>query len=180
MARPWRFSDQSVPLFNFGNSLVPYVQRLDGNPTVGRLSWNMSEKTPARNFCATINNLSNQFFFTFNSRIILEPVHWTCLSLSLSLSCASTNTKTFPRTISQTCKSSWTLFNFYSYFAKFPLKKLLRKWVDLSTLWTPRRGWRALGPNIIFPHMWALGMLHRGNGLTRGKQGRWSSLWLPS
>ena len=95
-ACPWRFSDQSVPLFNFGNSLVPHVQRLDGVLTVDGLSWNTSGKTPAHNFCATINNLSNQLLFTFISRIILKPVHWTylSLSLSLSLSCASTNTKT--------------------------------------------------------------------------------------
>ena len=81
----WRFSDQSVPLFNFGNSFIPYIQWLDGVLMVDGLSWNTSGKTPARNFCATINNLSNQFIFTFNSRIILEPVYWTCLSLSLSL-----------------------------------------------------------------------------------------------
>ena len=93
-ARPWRFSDQSVPLFNFGNFIVPHVQRLDGVLTMDGLSWNTSRRTPARNFYATINNLSNQFFFTFISCIILEPVHWTYLSLSLSLSCASTNTKT--------------------------------------------------------------------------------------
>ena len=93
-ARPWRFSDQSVPFFNFGNSLVPHVQRLDEVLTVDRLSWNTSGKTPTRNFCATINNLSNQLLFTFISRIILELVHWTYLSLSLLLSCASTNTKT--------------------------------------------------------------------------------------
>ena len=90
----WCFNDQSVPLFNFGNFLVSHVQRLDGLLMVDGLSWNMSGKTPARNFCATINNLSNQLFFTFISCIILEPVHWTYLSLSLSLSCASTNTKT--------------------------------------------------------------------------------------
>ena len=84
-ACPWHFSDQSVPLFNFGNSLVPHVQRLDGVLTVDGLSWNTSGKSPARNFCATINNLSNQLLFTFISRIILEPVHWTYLSLSLSL-----------------------------------------------------------------------------------------------
>ena len=93
-ARPWRFSDQSVPLFNFGNSFVPHVQWLDGVLTMDGLSWNTSRKTPARNFCATINNLSNQLLFTFISRIILELVHWTYFSLSLSLSCASTNTKT--------------------------------------------------------------------------------------
>ena len=93
-ARLWRFSDQSVPLFNFGNFIVPHVQRLDGVLTMDGLSWNTSGRTPARNFYATINNLSNQFFFTFISCIILEPVHWTYHSLSLSLSCASTNTKT--------------------------------------------------------------------------------------
>ena len=83
----WRFSDQSVPLFNFGNSFVPYIQWLDGVLMVDGLSWNTSGKTPARNFCATINNLSNQLLFTFISRIILEPVHWTYLSLSLTLLC---------------------------------------------------------------------------------------------
>ena len=98
-ARPWPFSDHSVPLFNFGNSLIPLVQRLDGVLTVDGLSWNTSRKTPAHNFYAIINNLSNQLLFTFISRIILEPVHWTylSLSLSLSLSCASTNTKTLSK-----------------------------------------------------------------------------------
>ena len=93
-ARPWRFSAQSMPLFNFGDSLVPHVQHQDGNLTVDGFSWYTSGKSPARNFRAIINKLSNQFFFTFNSCIILEPVHWTCLSLSLSLSRESTNTKT--------------------------------------------------------------------------------------
>ena len=121
-ARLWRFSDQSVLSFNFGNSLVPHVQRSDENQTVGRPSWNMSGKTPAHNFCATINNFSNQFLFNFNSCAILEPVHWTCFFLSLSHSPAHLQIqKPCPRTISHTCKSSWTLFNFYSYFAKFPL-----------------------------------------------------------
>ena len=54
---------------------LSHVQRQDGNLTVDGFSWNMSGKTPAHNFCATINKLSNQFIFTFNSRIILEPVH---------------------------------------------------------------------------------------------------------
>ena len=125
-AHPWRFSDQSVPLFNFGNSLVPHVQRLDGNPTVDRLSWNTSGKTPARNFYATINNLSNQFLFTFNSLIILELVYRTCLSLSLSHSPMHLQIqKPCSMTISQTCKSSWTLFSIYSYVAKFLLKNFL-------------------------------------------------------
>ena len=121
-ACPWRFSDQSVPSFNFGNSLVSHLQWLDGNPTVGGLSWDTSGKTPAHNFCATINNLSNQFIFTLNSCAILEPVHWTCFFLSLSHSSAHLQIqKPCPRTISHTYKSSWTLFNYYSYFAKFPL-----------------------------------------------------------
>ena len=93
-ARPWRFSAQSVPLFNFGDSLVPHVQRQDGNLTMDGFSWYTSGKSLVRNFRAIINMLSNKFFFTFNSCIILELVHWTCLSLSLSLSHASTNTKT--------------------------------------------------------------------------------------
>ena len=92
--RPWRFSDQSVPSFNFSNSFVSHIQWLDENPTVGKLSWNTSGRTPAHNFCVTINNLSNQFIFTLNNCVILEPVHWTCYFLSLSLFCASTNTKT--------------------------------------------------------------------------------------
>ena len=74
-ARPWHFSDQSVPLFNFGNFIVPHVQRLDGVLTMDGLSWNTSGRTPARNFYATINNLSNQLLFTFINHIILEPVH---------------------------------------------------------------------------------------------------------
>ena len=87
-ARPWRFSDQGVPSFNFGNSFVFHVQRLDKNPTVGRLPWNSSGRTPAHNFCITINNLSNQFLFTLNDCVIPEPVHWTCYFLSLSRSFA--------------------------------------------------------------------------------------------
>ena len=121
-ARPWRFSDQGVPSFNFGNSFVSHVQRLEENPTVGRLPWNSSRRTPAHNFCITINNNSNQFLFTLNDCAIPEPVHWTCYFLSLSPSFAHLQIpKPCPRTISQTCKSSWTIFNFYSYFTKFPL-----------------------------------------------------------
>ena len=120
--RPWRFSDQSVPSFNFGNSFVSHVQWLDKNPTVGRLSWNTRGRTPAHNFCITINNLSNQFLFTLNDCAILEPVHWTCYFLFLSHSSAHVQVqKPYPMTISHTCKSSWTLFNFYSYLAKFSL-----------------------------------------------------------
>ena len=121
-APPWCFSDPSVPTFNFGNSFVSHVQWLDENPTVVRLSWNTSGRTPAHNFCITINNLSNQFLFTLNSCAILEPMHWTCYFLSLSHSSTHLQIqKPCPRTISHTCKSSWTIFNFYSFFAKFPL-----------------------------------------------------------
>ena len=120
--RPWRFNDQGMPSFNFGNSLVSHVQRLDENPTMGRRPWKSSRRTPAHNFCITINNLSNQFLFTLNDCIIPEPVHWTCYFLSLSCSFAHLQIpKPCPRTISHTCKSSWTIFNFYSYFTKFPL-----------------------------------------------------------
>ena len=120
--RIWRFSDQGMPSFNFGNSLVFHIQWLDEDPTVDRLSWNTSGRTPAHNFCITINNLSNQFLFTLNDCVILEPVYWTCYLFSLSHSSAHLQIpKPCPRTISHTCKSSWTIFNFYSFFAKFPL-----------------------------------------------------------
>ena len=122
VTRPWCFSNQGVPSFNFGNSLVSHIQWLDENPMVDRLSWNMSGRTLAHNFYITINNLSNQFLFTLNDCAILEPVYWTCYFLSLSHSSAHLQIpKPCPRTISHTCKSSWTIFNFYSYFAKFPL-----------------------------------------------------------
>ena len=122
VTRPWRFSNQGMPSFNFGNSLVSHIQWLDENPTVDRLSWNTSGWTPAYNFWITINNLSNQFIFTLNDCTILEPVYWTCYFLSLSHSSAHLQIpKPCPRTISHTCKSSWTIFNFYSFFAKFPL-----------------------------------------------------------
>ena len=93
-ARPWCFSALSVPLFNFGDSPVPHIQRQDGNLMVDGFSWHTSGKSLARNFCAIINTLSNRFLFTFNRCVILELVHWTCLSFTLSLSLASTNTKT--------------------------------------------------------------------------------------
>ena len=63
MTHPRRFSNQGMPSFNLGNSLVSHIQWLDENPMVDRLSWNMSGQTPAHNFCITINNLSNQFLF---------------------------------------------------------------------------------------------------------------------
>ena len=69
------FSIQSVSLFNFGDSLVPHVQRHDENLTVDGFSWYTSGKSPVRNFHALINKLSNQSFFTFDSYIILELVN---------------------------------------------------------------------------------------------------------
>ena len=70
---PWRFSAQGMPSFNFGNSFVSHVQRLDENPTADKLSGNLSGQIPTPNFCITINNLSNQFLFTLNDCAILEP-----------------------------------------------------------------------------------------------------------
>ena len=123
MTRPWRFSDQGMPSFNFSNSLVSHVQRLDENPTVDRLSWNTSGWTPAHNFYITINNLSNQFLFTLNDCAILEPVYWTCYFISLSHSSTHLQIpKPCPMTISHTCKSSWTIFNFYSFSRNFPYR----------------------------------------------------------
>ena len=104
---PWRFSARGVPSFNFGNSFVSHVQRLDENPTVGRHPWKLSGRTSAHNFCITINNLSNQFLFTLNDCVIPEPVHWTGYFLSLSRSFAHLQIpKPCPMTISHTCKSS--------------------------------------------------------------------------
>ena len=106
-ARSWRFSSWGVPSFNFGNSLVSHVQRLDENLTVDRLSGNMSRRTPAHNFCITINNLSNRFLFTLIDCAILEPVFWTWYFLSFSHSSAHLLIpKSCPRTISHTYKSS--------------------------------------------------------------------------
>ena len=120
--RPWCFSDQGMPSFNFGNSFVSHVQCLDENPTAGRLSWNTNGRTPAQNFYITINNLSNQFLFTLNDCAILEPLHRTCYFLSLSHSSTHLQIpKPCSRTISHTYKSSWTIFNFYFYFVKFSL-----------------------------------------------------------
>ena len=119
---PWRFSAQVMPSFNFGNSFVSHVQRLDENPTADKLFGNLGGRIPAHNFCITINNLSNQFLFTLNDCAILGPVRWTCYFLSLPHSYVHLQIqKPCPRTISHTCKSSWTIFNFYSFFAKFPL-----------------------------------------------------------
>ena len=129
--RPWRFSDQGVPSFNFGNSLVSHIQWLDENPTVDKLSWNTSRWTPAHNFYITINNLSNQFLFTLNDCIILEPVYWTCYFFSLSHSSAHLQIpKPCSRTISQVFLNYLQLL---FLFCEISLIELLRKWVDLRT-----------------------------------------------
>ena len=59
VTHPWLFSVQGMPSFNFGNSFVSHVQRLDENPTAVELSGNLSGRIPASNFCTTINSLSN-------------------------------------------------------------------------------------------------------------------------
>ena len=73
VTRPWLFSAQGVPSFNFGNSFVSHVQQLDENPTAVELSGNLSGRIPTPNFCTIINSLSNQFLFTLNDCVILEP-----------------------------------------------------------------------------------------------------------
>ena len=84
-ARLKRFGIQSVPSFNFGDSLIPYVQQQDVNPTTKDFSWYTSGKSPACSFRATINSLSNQLFFYFQQ--LHDPrAHTLNLSLSLSLS----------------------------------------------------------------------------------------------
>ena len=82
-ARLWCFGIQSAPSFNFGDYLVPHVQRHDGNLIVEDFSWYTSGKSPACSFRATINSLSNQFFFYFQQ--LHDPRAHTLNSLSLSL-----------------------------------------------------------------------------------------------
>ena len=65
VTHPCLFSAKGASPFNFGNSFVSHVQRLDDNPTTVELSGNLSGQIPAHNFCATINRLSNQFLVTF-------------------------------------------------------------------------------------------------------------------
>ena len=62
-----------MPSFNFGNSFVSHVQRLDENSTVVEPFGNLGGQIPAPNFCTIINSLSNQFLFTLNDCAILEP-----------------------------------------------------------------------------------------------------------
>ena len=42
VTHPWHFSAPGMPSFNFGNSFVSHVQRLDENPTAVKLSGNLS------------------------------------------------------------------------------------------------------------------------------------------
>ena len=103
VTRSWLFSVQDAPSFNFGNSFVSHVQRLDENPTAVELSGNLSGRIPAPNFCATISRLSNQFLVTF------ERLHysrtWYFLSFFRSFMRLQIP-KSCPRTIPHTCKSS--------------------------------------------------------------------------
>ena len=62
-----------MPSFNFGNSFVSHVQRLDENPMAVKLFGNLGGRIPAPNFCTIINSLSNKFLFTLNDFAILEP-----------------------------------------------------------------------------------------------------------
>ena len=120
-ARLWCFSAQSVPSFNFGDSLVPHVQRHDGNLTVVDFSWNTSRKSPACNFCAIINSLSNQFFCYFQQ--LHDPrAHTLNLSLFLSLPRASTNTKILSKDLFFKPVSFLELLQFSFQLVKFSLK----------------------------------------------------------
>ena len=121
VTHPWLFSAQSVPSFNFGNSFVPHVQRQDGNLTVVDFSWNTSGKSPACNFRAIINSLSNQFFCYFQQ--LHDPrAHTLNLSLFLSLPRASTNTKTLPEDLFFKPVSFLELLQFSFQLVKFSLK----------------------------------------------------------
>ena len=102
VTHPWLFSAQSVPSFNFGNSFVPHVQRLDENPTAVELSGNLSGQIPAPNFCTTTNSLSNKFLFTLNDRYSRTQYFLSFFHSSVRLQIP----KFCPRTISHTCKSS--------------------------------------------------------------------------
>ena len=103
MTHPWLFSAQGMPSFNFDNSFVSHVQRLDDNPTAVELSGNLSGRIPAPNFCTTISSLSNRFLVTFErlrysrTQYFLSFFH-SFVRLQIPKSC--------PRTISHTCKSS--------------------------------------------------------------------------
>ena len=103
MTHPWLFSAQGVPLFNFGNSFVSHVQRLDDNPTAVEFSGNLSGRIPAPNFCTTISNLSNRFLVTFERlRYSITQYFFSFFHSFVRLQIP----KSCPRTISQTCKSS--------------------------------------------------------------------------
>ena len=103
VTHPWLFSAQGVPSFNFGNSFVSHVRRLDENPTAVELSGNLSGRITAPNFCATISRLSNQFLVTFK-RLCYSRT-WYFLSFFRSFVRLQIP-KSCPRTIPHTCKSS--------------------------------------------------------------------------
>ena len=102
VTHPWLFSAQGASSFNFGNSFVSHVQRLDDNPTAIELSGNLSGRISAPNFCATINRLSNQFLVTFER--LRYSRFWHFLSFFRSFVHLQIP-KSCPRTISHTCKS---------------------------------------------------------------------------
>ena len=106
-ARLRHFDIQSVPSFNFGDSLVPHIQRQDVNPTVEDFSSYTNGNFPACSFRATINNFSNQFLFYFQQ--LHDPrAHTLNLSLFLSSPCVH-KYKNFARGPPfQTYKFPWT------------------------------------------------------------------------
>ena len=116
---PWLFSAQGMPSFNFGNSFVSHVQRLDENPMAVELFGNLGGRIPAPNFCTIINSLSNQFLFTLSYSRTRYFLSFSHSSVHLQIP------KSYPRTISHTCKSSWTISNSYSFYCKISLIELL-------------------------------------------------------
>ena len=90
---PWRFSAQGMLSFNFGNTFVSHVQRLDENPTADKLFGNLSGRIPAHNFCITINNLSNQFLHFKRLRYSRARILNLIFLFFLSFLCAFINTK---------------------------------------------------------------------------------------
>ena len=102
-ARSWLFSVQRAHSFNSSNPSVSHVQWWDANPTVVGPFGNLGGWTPAFNFCATISNLSNQLYVTFERSRYSRT--WDFISFSCSFVRLQTH-KSRPRTTSHTCKSS--------------------------------------------------------------------------